>query len=277
MLTVRKGRPAPALLAWRGSKPNRLGAGRGERISGQVMMMRRWVEMQRDLAVQLAAAGVIWWQGVAAVSRWALPRTARSGRGQRLVSLTSAGDTQHVHARDAVAEDPQFWQDLVSDAEAVSAEDLAQAKPVRRLVRLTHGETIEMKLAHRHEQQRDHGGPEAVTGFFRFEDAAGPLGFAAIEQYGREGILRSVLLLQHRRGTGAGSEMVSQVLDAASALGITRLWLLTETADVFFAKLGFRPAERSAAPKRVAASHEFRSIPQTAICMVMNLAKATRG
>lgn len=43
----------------------------------------------------------------------------------------------------------------------------------------------------------------------------------------------------------------------AAASGIARLYLLTDTAEAWFTRLGYEPATRDAAPVEIAASPEF--------------------
>ncbi len=141
----------------------------------------------------------------------------------------------------------------------------------RHLVRLGGGELAEVRLA-----LRDAGLPFDDLGeapaFFRLEDAAGPLGWAALERHGGEALLRSVVIVNERRGAGAGTELVGRILRAAAGDGVRRLWLLTETASPFFAGLGFERAERSEAPEAIRQTSEFANVcPASAECMKLTL------
>ena len=113
----------------------------------------------------------------------------------------------------------------------------------------------------------------AITIFYRLDEAGRPLGWTALEHYGSEALLRSVLVLDERRGSGVGTELVTRVMRAAAAEGVRRLWLLTETAAPFFAGLGFAPAERGSAPEPISQSSEFRTVcPASADCMCLDIA-----
>jgi N-acetylglutamate synthase-like GNAT family acetyltransferase len=108
--------------------------------------------------------------------------------------------------------------------------------------------------------------------FFRLDDEAGPLGWGAYELHGRDALLRSVVVAAGRRRAGAGTELVTRILRAASADGARRAWLLTETAPDFFARLGFVPARRDRAPAAIRGSAEFsRLCPDSARCMALDL------
>ncbi len=69
-------------------------------------------------------------------------------------------------------------------------------------------------------------------------------------------------------GTAWGGRSSERALADARAAGAREAWLLTETADPFFAGLGWSRADRADAPAAVAASVEFASAcPTTAIAM----------
>lgn len=109
--------------------------------------------------------------------------------------------------------------------------------------------------------------------FFRLADDQGALGWAALERHGPDALLRSVLTVADRRSRGIGSNLVRRVSDLAAGEGVERLWLLTETAAPFFAKLGFAEAERANAPEAMRETSEFRSVcPASATCMTLTLA-----
>ena len=142
----------------------------------------------------------------------------------------------------------------------------------RALVRVDAGEIGDMRLALRKaDLPADDLRPE-ITSFYRLDGPAGPLGWAAVERHGSEGLLRSVLISGHERGRGLGSDLVSRVMRAAADDGIERLWLLTETASPFFATLGFTAAERADAPAAIRDTSEFAHVcPSSAACMVREL------
>ncbi len=97
------------------------------------------------------------------------------------------------------------------------------------------------------------------------------------EFYGEDALLRSVVVDPAHRGTGLGGRLVEQLLTIAAERSITRVWLLTETAERFFAGRGFSKVERSAiSNKKLLASPEFTHVcSTTAVCMVHDLAART--
>jgi len=73
---------------------------------------------------------------------------------------------------------------------------------------------------------------------------------------------------------GLGQALVARAEDDARAEGVQQLVLLTETAQLFFSRLGYRLIERSAAPEQLRQSAEFRSLcPVSAVCMAKNLGR----
>jgi amino-acid N-acetyltransferase len=83
------------------------------------------------------------------------------------------------------------------------------------------------------------------------------VGSAALELYGTAALLRSVAVDGRLRGRGLGRRLAANVLERARTRGVERVYLLTETAPEFFARLGFQPVERAAVPEAVRQSVEF--------------------
>lgn len=99
------------------------------------------------------------------------------------------------------------------------------------------------------------------------------VGAAAVEPYGTDGLLRSVVVDPSRRGTGLGRAVVEATEGVARGLGIGDLYLLTETATAWFPRLGYETLPRNAAPAAVAASVEFTvSCRDTGVLMRRRLA-----
>ncbi|MCB1472039.1 MAG: arsenate reductase (glutaredoxin) [Rhodobiaceae bacterium] len=93
-------------------------------------------------------------------------------------------------------------------------------------------------------------------------------GFGGLELLGADVLLRSVVVPADRRGQGLSGAIVPLLLRRAFDAGARTAWLLTETAAPAFAKLGFAPAERGAAPASVRATAQFSSLcPASATLM----------
>ena len=83
---------------------------------------------------------------------------------------------------------------------------------------------------------------------------------AAIERYGDDGLLRSVVVAPDHRGNGAGHGVVAAAEALAREAGIRELWLLTETAIDWFPRLGYEVVERATAATAVGESVEFTTV-----------------
>jgi amino-acid N-acetyltransferase len=83
------------------------------------------------------------------------------------------------------------------------------------------------------------------------------VGVAAVEPYGSAGLLRSVAVTEALRGSGLGRRLVAEAEAFAAESGIDTLFLLTETAEEWFPRLGYSASTRSTVPATLAASPEF--------------------
>jgi len=89
------------------------------------------------------------------------------------------------------------------------------------------------------------------------------VGAAAIEPYGPSGLLRSVAVEPAQRGTGIGGSLVDSSEQLARDLGMDELYLLTETAETWFERRGYRAIEREVVPEPVRGSIEFTTACST--------------
>ena len=94
------------------------------------------------------------------------------------------------------------------------------------------------------------------------------IGCAALEPYGDAALLRSFAVVAGQRGQGVGAGLFDRVVARAALRGARTAYLLTTTAERYFARKGFEKVERGAVPAALAASAEFRTLcPATAVCM----------
>lgn len=115
----------------------------------------------------------------------------------------------------------------------------------------------------------EEGVAEALGGFVVAEDDGGIVGAAGVERYGRDALLRSVVVAPEWRGRGLGAALVEGALRAARDGGARAVYLLTTTAEGYFPRHGFRAIPRAEVPKAVRESVEFRSAcPESAVVMV---------
>lgn len=101
-------------------------------------------------------------------------------------------------------------------------------------------------------------------------------GVAGLEVYGTDGLLRSVAVADGWRGRGLGGALTTEALVSARREGVRAVYLLTETAENYFPRHGFRRIARSEVPERVTHSVEFRELcPASSVVMVTNVGDTT--
>ncbi len=95
------------------------------------------------------------------------------------------------------------------------------------------------------------------------EAVAGPeflVGSVGLEIYGEAALLRSLAVHHDFQGTGLGTRLVNNIVEVAKGKGITRLFLLTDTAEDFFKKRGFVVVTRDKVPEDMKQSIEFTTL-----------------
>lgn len=96
---------------------------------------------------------------------------------------------------------------------------------------------------------------------------------AGLTRLGQIGLLRSVAVAPAHRGRGLASGLVETLEQEARRLGLTALYLLTDSAEDFFTRRGYAPLPRDEAPAAVRDNAEFtRLCPASALCMRKALA-----
>ena len=98
------------------------------------------------------------------------------------------------------------------------------------------------------------------------------LGVAGLETWGRQGLLRSVAVDKGHRKSGVGASLVKQIIAEARKKKMGEVFLITETAPLFFEKLGFKAIDRSRVRGGVLESVEFEEVcSETAPVMRLDL------
>jgi arsenate reductase (thioredoxin) len=114
--------------------------------------------------------------------------------------------------------------------------------------------------------------PDNLAHFFVIQKADQLVGVIGLEPYGPYGLLRSLVIQPLYRGRGNASDLVNKLIDYAGSLGLTDIYLLTETAERFFLKKGFEKIDRDFVPAELRLSSEFSYIcPSSAVAMKKKL------
>lgn len=88
------------------------------------------------------------------------------------------------------------------------------------------------------------------------------------EAYQTVALLRSIAVAESQRGQGLGRRIVRQLLDRLASRGLREFYLLTTTAEEYFAKRGFKPIDRDEVHPQLLSSREFQdACPDSAVCM----------
>jgi arsenate reductase (glutaredoxin) len=102
---------------------------------------------------------------------------------------------------------------------------------------------------------------EAGRVFCAYSTLNGDLaGYGGFEHYGREVLLRSIVVAPAQRGRGIGRGIVPLLMRRAFDAGARQAWLLTTSAAEFFGHLGFKPVERAQVPAAILGTRQAASL-----------------
>jgi amino-acid N-acetyltransferase len=115
-----------------------------------------------------------------------------------------------------------------------------------------------------------HENVKAHIGRFLVATRAGTMvGAVGAEIVGSDALLRSLVVAANRRGCGLGGRLVDELENVAASWGVQRWWLLTTTAQTFFAARGFHVSSRAAAPAGIQSTEQFSGgCCASAVCMM---------
>src|SRR6201993_1086999 len=113
---------------------------------------------------------------------------------------------------------------------------------------------------------------EPATQFYVSRSADELVGVVGLELYGEAALLRSLAVARSARGRGLGAALVRYAEEAASTQNARALYLLTLSAERFFARLGYRNQDRRFAPRTLASTQQFSALcPSSAAFMMKEL------
>ncbi len=111
--------------------------------------------------------------------------------------------------------------------------------------------------------------------FLGFGTAEHLQGLVGLEIYESNALLRSLAVVEEARGSGAGKALLNAIESYAQERGVQALYLLTTTADAFFARNGYTEVSREVAPESIRQTREFAGIcPDDATFMMKTLPAA---
>ena len=93
-------------------------------------------------------------------------------------------------------------------------------------------------------------------------------GIAGVEVHGAHGLLRSVAVEPSQQGKGIAASLLANRIEWSRQRGLDSIYLLTATAERYFARHGFVAVARDSAPAAIRQSREFvETCPATAVVM----------
>jgi amino-acid N-acetyltransferase len=113
---------------------------------------------------------------------------------------------------------------------------------------------------------------QALERFLILREDSGVIGVVGLELYGEVAFLRSLVVAQQGRGSGAGTALTQAAEALAARLGVVNIYLLTQTAERFFAARGYTKIDRADAPKAIQGTTQFSGLcPSSAVLMMKPL------
>lgn len=97
------------------------------------------------------------------------------------------------------------------------------------------------------------------------------IGCIGIEMTGCHALLRSFAILETERRAGTGGQLLNRAEVTCRQHGAVATYLLTLTAEQFFAKRGYARVSRDDAPPGIRSTSEFASICPTSSALMMKL------
>ena len=94
----------------------------------------------------------------------------------------------------------------------------------------------------------------------------------ALQILGSVALLRSIAVLPEHRGKSLAGIITQYLLGLARSKGIVELYLLTETAENYFTRFGFRIVDRDTVADEIKSTRQYTSLcPSSAQAMCLHL------
>jgi N-acetylglutamate synthase-like GNAT family acetyltransferase len=111
-----------------------------------------------------------------------------------------------------------------------------------------------------------------LSTFLVADNAEEVIGVGGLENCGNGiGLLRSFVIAPEFRNQGIAAQIFEQVSADARKLNISVLYLLTNTAQDYFAKRGFTPMARDQAPAPIQQTSQYATEPRCSTATLMFL------
>lgn len=114
--------------------------------------------------------------------------------------------------------------------------------------------------------------PQLLQDFLVAREGNALLAVGGLEWAGRhEVLLRSVAVAPSARGSGTGKAMVAALEERARRRGAQAVYLLTTTAERYFAAQGYKPASREHVPAGIRRTAQFSGLCPSGSALMVKL------
>ena len=118
--------------------------------------------------------------------------------------------------------------------------------------------------------------PEKLRHFLLARRGDEIVGVVGLEIAGKDALFRSLAVCEPHRRQGIGAKLTQAIERYALSQAVETLYLLTMTAEVFFAGQGYERTDRNLASAAMRATREFQCLcPATAVCLRKHLPRKT--
>lgn len=108
--------------------------------------------------------------------------------------------------------------------------------------------------------------------FFGCSNGKSVKGVIGLEVFGTDGLLRSLAVASDARSEGLGTALLEKLEEHAHSVAVTQLYLLTETAEKYFRRKGFKTISREMASENIKSTKQFNELcPASAVLMAKPL------
>ncbi len=144
--------------------------------------------------------------------------------------------------------------------------------PVGSVTRLRSGDLARLENLLRSHHLPTEDCAEQTHIFYGIFDQDDLVAAGGLEPAANYALLRSVVVQERYRNLGLARAVSEFLINQARSEGRKAVYLLTETAETYFEKLGFSRLDRAQVPLEIRQTRQFASLcPDTASCMVMSL------
>ncbi|MBT8433282.1 MAG: GNAT family N-acetyltransferase [Gammaproteobacteria bacterium] len=144
--------------------------------------------------------------------------------------------------------------------------------PVGSITRLRCGDLAQLENLLRIHHLPAEDCAEQRHNFYGIFDQDDLVAAGGLEPAANYALLRSLVVQERYRSRGLARALAEFLIKQAQSEGRKAVYLLTETAETYFEKLGFSRLDRAGVPLEIRQTRQFSSLcPDTASCMVMTL------